>query len=385
MPTHFRVTGGITAGGMPRGREITTVKKLQFATLTVLCGWGLVLSGCHSLNLAKAQVQGDINMAHTTGADVATGPIVTPGPGEMVTVDQVIVVVDASGSTFPDYKFAFEKEVARAFTSVMPDGYYDSGLMSFGNEWPQDWVNLAATSFDRERMQLGASHLKWLGGSTPLPDALASRAPEMMGYTGKTAVVILSDGMADREKTLDVCTKLLGIHIGPVCFHTVHFGPDTEGRLTLDAVAALTSCGTTRSGGDVASVEGMESFVRDVFFGPGTGTAMVDRSMMVLFDSGKSFIAPGYIPIIDTVAKMLNDEPNARLQIVGYTDNTSSDGFNMGLSQRRVQAVADALKSRGISADRLVVEGQGENNPAQSNDSAEHRALNRRVEMSIMR
>lgn len=334
----------------------------------MLCGLAVVLSGCHT----------------TTGADVATGSVVMPGPGEGIVPDQVIVVVDASGSTFPAYKFPFEKEVARAFTSTMPDGHYESGLMSFGNEWPQDWVDVAPAYFDRERMQRAAASLEWLGGSTPLPDALASLAPDVMGYTGHTAIIILSDGKANREDTLDVCTKLMGIHAGPICFHTVFFGleEETEGQLLLDAIAALTTCGSSRTGNDVNMVEGMEAFIRDVFFGP-MGDASV-AGMVVLFDSDKSFIKPGYNSIIEKAAKTLRDNPAMKLRITGYTDSTASENYNEGLSKRRAEAVRDALLAQGIRADQLMVEWHGENDPAAPNDNAERRALNRRVEMELV-
>lgn len=341
------------------------MNSLRIVTLSLLCGLGLVLAGCQ-----------------TTGKDVATGGVVMPQPGEAVTLSQVIVVADASGSMFPDNKFPFEKEVVRAFTSTMPEGHYDAGIMSFGNEWPQDWVDLPPAPFNRERVQLGASHLKWLGGSTPLPDALASLAPDLMGYPGRTAVVILSDGQADREATLDVCTKLMGIHAGPICFHTVHFGPENEGALTLEAIAALTTCGSARCGEDVTSVEGMEAFIRDVFFGP-AGDAS-GQGMVILFGSDKSYIRPGYMPIVDKAAKLLMDNPSMKLKVTGYTDSTATESYNMGLSQRRANAVADALVSKGISRDRLVLDAHGEMHPAAPNTSAERRALNRRVELTVI-
>ena len=64
----------------------------------------------------------------------------------------------------------------------------------------------------------------------------------------------------------------------------------------------------------------------------------------------------------------------------GYTDSTGDEQYNLGLSKRRAQAVADYVKAQGVNlGDRFAVNGFGEAHPVASNDTAEGRALNRRV------
>jgi outer membrane protein OmpA-like peptidoglycan-associated protein len=66
-------------------------------------------------------------------------------------------------------------------------------------------------------------------------------------------------------------------------------------------------------------------------------------------------------------------------EVDGYTDSTGSAKYNLGLSERRAQAVADYLTSNGVSEHRLAVKGYGQDNPVADNKTKEGRAHNRRV------
>ncbi|MGD2074864.1 MAG: OmpA family protein [Gammaproteobacteria bacterium] len=70
--------------------------------------------------------------------------------------------------------------------------------------------------------------------------------------------------------------------------------------------------------------------------------------------------------------------------IIGHTDSTGNDEYNMELSKRRAQSVADYLVSTGIDPDKLRVVGRGENDPIASNDTEEGRAQNRRVDIVVV-
>ena len=84
---------------------------------------------------------------------------------------------------------------------------------------------------------------------------------------------------------------------------------------------------------------------------------------------------------MDRLAHALKDNPNTRVKIEGYTDSVGSDSYNQELSQRRAQAVADALQSRGVPADRYQIEGLGKEFPVATNDTPAGRQQNRRVEI----
>ena len=85
---------------------------------------------------------------------------------------------------------------------------------------------------------------------------------------------------------------------------------------------------------------------------------------------------------IDAIIPVLKNPKVAFIlgEVDGYTDNTGDEAYNVGLSQRRAQAVTDYVKSQGVNlGDRFVVKGYGEADPVASNDTKEGRAQNRRV------
>jgi len=105
----------------------------------------------------------------------------------------------------------------------------------------------------------------------------------------------------------------------------------------------------------------------------------------LLFDFNKADIKPQYYSALNDVIKVLKANPGMKVEIQGHTDNIGSAEYNLKLSKRRAQAVADYLISHGISASRLTVEGYGFSRPVASNDTPEGRALNRRVQLKPIR
>ena len=81
--------------------------------------------------------------------------------------------------------------------------------------------------------------------------------------------------------------------------------------------------------------------------------------------------------------KLLEDNPNMRIQINGHTDNVGSDADNLTLSDNRAKAVYDYLVDNSINASRLSYKGFGETQPIDSNDTAEGRQNNRRTTFVI--
>ena len=112
-----------------------------------------------------------------------------------------------------------------------------------------------------------------------------------------------------------------------------------------------------------------------------TNRGMVLTLGDVLFDTNKATLKPGADQRLDRLAMYLQSNPNEKLIIEGYTDSTGSEEHNQELSQRRAQAVADALASRGVAASRYSVVGRGESFPVASNSTEAGRQQNRRVEV----
>ncbi|MEJ2322542.1 MAG: OmpA family protein, partial [Gammaproteobacteria bacterium] len=79
----------------------------------------------------------------------------------------------------------------------------------------------------------------------------------------------------------------------------------------------------------------------------------------------------------------LKSKGYSSIVIVGHTDSVGSDAYNQGLSERRAASTADYLVSRGIPRDVITTSGMGESQPVATNETAEGRQLNRRVEITI--
>ncbi|MEO8601744.1 MAG: OmpA family protein [bacterium] len=103
----------------------------------------------------------------------------------------------------------------------------------------------------------------------------------------------------------------------------------------------------------------------------------------VNFDFNKSNIRPDAVPILDEAAKALKDAGEVSVAVNGYTDGIGSDAYNDKLSVRRAIAVRDYLEQQGVAANRLTAKGFGKSNPVASNETAEGRAQNRRVELIV--
>lgn len=88
---------------------------------------------------------------------------------------------------------------------------------------------------------------------------------------------------------------------------------------------------------------------------------------------------------LSKVIKLLRDYEGVAIEISAHTDSDGSDAYNLSLSEKRAESVVNYLIQYGISTDRLTPKGYGETQPMAPNDSDENKALNRRVEMKILK
>lgn len=102
----------------------------------------------------------------------------------------------------------------------------------------------------------------------------------------------------------------------------------------------------------------------------------------IYFDTGKADVKPESDAALKEISKLLQQDANLKLYVVGHTDNVSTLANNMDLSKRRGDAVVKVLTTKyNIAAARLSAQGDGPTAPVASNDSEEGRAKNRRVEL----
>ncbi|MXP27178.1 OmpA family protein [Altererythrobacter indicus] len=113
------------------------------------------------------------------------------------------------------------------------------------------------------------------------------------------------------------------------------------------------------------------------------GDAILVNLPDVTFAVDSTAISPSFRSALDDVAASLAKYPNSLVDVMGHTDSTGSASYNLDLSRRRAESVANYLVSRGISRARIETIGYGEQYPVADNTTESGRALNRRVEVKI--
>jgi outer membrane protein OmpA-like peptidoglycan-associated protein len=103
----------------------------------------------------------------------------------------------------------------------------------------------------------------------------------------------------------------------------------------------------------------------------------------VLFDLNKADLKPSGLVNVNKLAEFLQQTPDRKVIIEGYTDSSGSASYNQSLSERRANSVRMALVKMGVGPERIVVQGYGKEYPVADNTSNSGRAQNRRVEVTI--
>jgi len=104
----------------------------------------------------------------------------------------------------------------------------------------------------------------------------------------------------------------------------------------------------------------------------------------IKFDSGKATLKPESMGIINEIVKLMKEHPEIKFSVEGHTDSDGDTGFNQNLSEQRAATVRNQLIEQGISSDRMVTKGFGEDMPVADNGTPEGKANNRRVEFVKM-
>jgi outer membrane protein OmpA-like peptidoglycan-associated protein len=102
----------------------------------------------------------------------------------------------------------------------------------------------------------------------------------------------------------------------------------------------------------------------------------------VLFATNKHELRPAFLSTLNDIATVMK-EKGLKLVIEGHTDAEGSESYNQALSQKRAEAVADYLISKGCDQAKIIAKGFGESQPVSTNDTPEGRAKNRRVELKF--
>ncbi|MRX27127.1 OmpA family protein [Kangiella sp. HZ709] len=160
-------------------------------------------------------------------------------------------------------------------------------------------------------------------------------------------------------------------------------------RNSKSARNAALGCGAIGAGVG-AYMDNQEKELRDELAGTGVGVQRDgDQINLIMpgditFETNRYDINGNFLPVLDSVSKVLYKFTDTKLEVAGFTDSTGSESYNQELSERRASSVSNYLRSRDVAGERLKSVGFGEAYPAASNDTESGRSRNRRVELTII-
>ncbi|MEQ8307321.1 MAG: OmpA family protein [Hoeflea sp.] len=160
-------------------------------------------------------------------------------------------------------------------------------------------------------------------------------------------------------------------------------GDDRKNALIGAGIGAL-------AGGAIGGyMDQQEAQLRAQLQGTGVSVTRVGNNIVlnmpsnITFDTDQSAVKPEFYPTLNSVALVLQKFNRSLVDVMGHTDSTGSDQYNLTLSQQRAQSVASYLVSQGNDPRRFYTQGFGESRPVADNSTEAGRAANRRVEIQI--
>lgn len=148
--------------------------------------------------------------------------------------------------------------------------------------------------------------------------------------------------------------------------------------------------GALAGGGVGAYMDRQEAKLRQQLAGTGVSVTRLGDDIVlnmpgnITFATNQASIDAGFYRVLDSVAVVVNEFEKTLIEIVGHTDSTGTDAINQPLSERRASSVGAYLQSQKVMPQRISTYGVGSRYPVASNNTDSGRALNRRVEITLM-
>jgi OOP family OmpA-OmpF porin len=337
----------------------------------------LIFAMVMAFGIAKAE-------AETCAELIASGARLVPK------VDNFILFPDQSGSMYmthqgmKEIKMVLAKQLLLNMNEIIPELGYKGSAYMFAP------FQELSSPMVYERGQMGAA-LQTIpekqgiyGRLTPMGPGIDQLGPVLAGLSGKTAIIMVSDGRHNLGADPVMMARSLHNQYPDICFHVISFAETDIGKAINRAVNEV--------GGDCVYAEGpnllqdkmaLEQFVRDVFYDVEEVMEQVIILRGIHFDFDKYNIKPEWMPVLDEAADILQTNPNISVIIEGHTDSIGSVPYNQKLSERRANSVYQYLLNKGIASSRMSTVGYGELQPKATNETDEGRAINRRVEFQV--
>ena len=278
----------------------------------------------------------------------------TPAPAAVATAEPT---APASAATPTQLALSNDNGVVQASGSVRDEDAKTSIVNALNAVFGADKVK-SAISIDPS-----ATAASWLGNLRTGLEALKGANVDAIFEGNKVNVGGAAMDNSARGKIIAALSSALGVGV-------------TVGALT-DKTAEAVAVANNRATTELASL-GSGFGVKDLLF------ALNDS--MVNFASDSADVPESMAPFLKTAAADLKQLKTGHvLEIAGYTDNTGDAALNLALSQKRAEAVREALIKYGADPDMLVAKGYGEADPVANNDTPEGRLKNRRIEYHVVK
>ena len=261
-------------------------------------------------------------------------------------------------------------------------------------------------------------------GLTPIAEGIDAASALVPELGKKVAIILVSDGLETEGSAIAAVKALKEKYGSAVCIYPVIVGNDCVGCGTsgfMGSIASILDCGYVTYAENLGTPDEMARFVTNVFFNAGSakaaavapppmksedgdadgdgvgdavdqcpntpkGAEVDERGCWVLrnvnFDFDKADIKSEYFTDLDKVVRVLQNNPDVKIQVEGHTDYVGSEAYNQDLSERRAASVKQYFVSKGIDSARVTTKGYGKTRPMAVNDTADGRAKNRRIELT---
>jgi OOP family OmpA-OmpF porin len=309
--------------------------------------------------------------------------------------DNVIVLVDSSSSmgetnkTYNKMNYELERDALSSGFQRLPDLGYNIGVYRF-TPWevvyPIQKTSPAAVAAALSKLPEKPA------GPTPLLQGLDELESVLKGLSGKTFVYLFSDGgyikLKDRPSPWEKTAMLA--HEYDVCFQIIDYSAQEREKRIVTDMANANWC---------SRVIPFDSYVTQPYYAIGPLfysrwdteiESMSEKKVAgykvknLLFDVDQYDLTPAAKEELAEVGKFMSAHPKAYAVLFGFTDDTGRAEYNMQLSRRRAESVANYLYYNfNLGPDRVIPIWYGAANPIASNDTDAGRAQNRRVEISI--
>ena len=355
-------------------------------------------------------------------------------------VDNFVILMDASSSMTDlckgTSKYTLATELVSRMNQTIPELGQNSGLRTFGlNKSMSTKLECGMKTYSTADFGSALKKISGVGGFTPMAKGIDAVAMDLDQAEGKTALIIVSDGMQTFGNAI-ASTQALKDKFGTsLCIYPVLVGDADSGMALMEKIADVGDCGTFSKGDALMSSAGMAAFVKEVFLTkkdapkdsdndgviddndlcpdtpagvvvdqngcpldtdqdgvydymdkcPGTPTGAQVNAQgcwilgSLLFDFNKYDLKPEGLGELNSVLEILKKNPTMTIVLQGHTDNVGSAAYNQKLSIKRANSAKDYLVNKGISSGRISCEGYGFTQPVATNTTEFGRSLNRRV------